>query len=136
MTRSAISLDGPFFRKDPRKTLRQNGRVLLHAIDEIGAEDVIAQYRSGESDREPISNGVSPDRVSGHVVGRITALSGRPWQVHSVVSVVPAGGRTQAVALMAAASRVEGETHAMRKTLTRLRRSRKINAAELLKGLT
>lgn len=136
-TRSSISVEGPFFRNDPRKTFRQNGRVMLRGLEEEGSRDVESQYRAGQGQRAPISSGVTPNRVADHVEGRQVSTRGNPWQVTAVISVHPAagmGGR-QAVALMAAASRVEGQTGAMRKTTARLRRARKINAAELLKGI-
>jgi hypothetical protein len=134
---TTIDLSGPFFTKDPRKTFRPNARVMLKAIEEEGEADVRAQLRAGESGRVPISHGVTPNRVSAHVVGRVASLTGKPWQVTAVVSVNNSGfSRQEGIALMAAASRVERETHAFRKTTNRLRRSRKANAAELLKGLT
>ena len=129
-------LTGPFFTKDPRLTFRQNARVMLAAIADEGETDVKVQMEAGESGRKPISTRVTPNRVAGHVVGRVKGMSGKPWAVTAVVSVNNSGfTKAQGKALMAAASRVEGEVHAFRKTTNRLKRSRKINAAELLKGL-
>ena len=133
---TTIDMSGPFFKHDPGKTFRQNIRVLMDALSEEGESDVKAQLKAGEGDRYRISNAVKPSRVSGHVVGRTTNLRGKPWEVTAVVSVQNAGfTKKQAVSLMAAASWVESQTHAFRKTTNRLRRARKINAAELLKGI-
>jgi hypothetical protein len=43
--------------------------------------------------------------------------------------------RTRGISLMAAASWVESQVHAFRKSKGRMARSREINSAELLKGL-
>lgn len=138
MARNATSIDlsGPFFTNDPRKTFRQNARVMLARLAEEGEQDVRVQQQASESTRAPISNKVTPDRVSGHVVGRVTALSGKRWALTAVVS-VNNRGQTEAggIALMAAASRVEERTRAFRRTTYRLRKARAINAAELLKGI-
>jgi len=133
---TSMVLTGPFFTKDPKLTFRQNARVMLAAIADEGEADVKVQMEAGESGRKPISTRVTPNRVAGHVVGRVKGMSGKPWAVTAVVSVNNSGfTKAQGKALMAAASRVEGEVHAFRKTTNRLKRSRKINAAELLKGL-
>jgi hypothetical protein len=92
--------------------------------------------RAGESGRLPISAGVTPNRVSGHVVGRTSSLVGKRWQATGVVSVQNRGySREQGIALMAAASRVERQTGAFRKTTGRLRRAKKANVDALLKGI-
>jgi hypothetical protein len=135
-TSSRIDMSGPFFTNDPRKTFRQNARVLLDRLQEEGEADVKQQMRGGEGGRAPISQGVSPSRVSGHVVGRVVSLTGRPWQATAVVSINNYGfSKAQGIALMAAAANVERETHAFRRTTNRLRRSRKVNASELLRGI-
>lgn len=139
MTRLATSIDlkGPFFQKDPRKTFRQNARVLMDALAREGQEDVRVQMRQGQAGRAPISADVRPARVADHVVGRTTSLKGRRWALTAVVSVQNSGlSESKAIALMAAASRVEAKTHAFRRTTGRIKRSRKINTAELMKGLT
>jgi hypothetical protein len=133
-TGSHIDVSGPFFQRDPRKTFRANVRVMMRRIEEEGEADVIQQQHVGEGSRAEISHGLG--RVSQHVVGRVTSVTGRPWQVTAVVSVNNSGfSGAEGIALMAAASRVEAETHAFRRTTTRLRKARAINAAELLKGI-
>lgn len=131
---TTIDKTGPFFRNDPAKTFRQNIRVMMDAVEREGASDVRAQLRAGEGGRAPISHNMG--RVSGHVVGRTHSLAGKRWAVTAVVSVNNSGfSRTQGIALMAAASRVEGQTHAFRKTAGRVRRMRAMNTDELLKGI-
>jgi hypothetical protein len=132
---TTIDRSGPFFEHDPAKTVRQNGQVLIARVAEEGAADIIAQLQAGESRRAPISR-TSGDRVSAHVIGRTQSLTGKPWQMTAVVSVVNRGlSRAEATALMAAASEIEGRAHVFRRTTSRLRRSRAVNRAELLKGL-
>lgn len=134
--KTSIDLSGPFFEKDPAKTFRQNVRVMLAALAEEGEEDVKGALRLGQFGRAPISAGVTPARVADHVKGRVRSLKGKPWAMNAVVSVNNSGlSQRQGKALMAAASKLEGQTHAFRRTTSRLKRSRKINERELLKGL-
>lgn len=133
-TITTIRYDGPFFRKDPARTFRQNIRTMLDATAQEGATDVRAQLAAGNASRAPIR--YIGDHVSAHVVGRVHSLSGKPWAVTAVVSVNNSGYSKRAgIALMAAASEVEGRTGAFRRTQTRVRRAKAVNAAELLKGI-
>lgn len=134
---STIDVSGPFFTNDPRKTFRQNARVMLAAIAAEGEADVKVQLVSAQGVRSPLryptARGI---RVSDHVVGRVKSLSGKPWQVTAVVSVNASGASTrQAIGLMAAASYIERRNHVFRRTTSRLRKAKKLNAAELLKGI-
>lgn len=133
---TTINAKGPFFTKDPAKTFRQNIRVLMDELAEAGESDVKAQLRSGEGGRFPLGGGIRPGRVSGHVVGRTSNLSGKRWQVTAVVSVNNRGfSKVQAVKLMAAASWLERTVRPFRRTTQRLRRLRSGAEAALLKGL-
>lgn len=137
---TTIDTSGPFFRYDPAKTFRGNARSMLRQMALEGEKDIRQQLASGEGGRAPISNDVSPSRVRLHVTAGIPFtpsgknVKGAPIRVNVYV---PNFGfsRDEARALMAAYSRVEAETHAFRRTTARLRRSRKANAAELLKGI-
>jgi hypothetical protein len=132
---SQISLEGPFFRVNPGKTFRQNVRVLMDRISEEGEADVQQMLRSGEGSRAPLRD-MSPNRVSGHVVGRTSNLAGKRWAVTAVVSINNRGlSRAQGIRLMAAASRLEGRLHVFRRSSARMRKARALNKAELLKGL-
>lgn len=133
---TTITKEGPFFRNSPVLTFRQNVRKMMAAVAAEGAADVVGQMQVGESGRVPISRGIQPARVSGHVVGRVAGISGKPWAVTAKVSALGAGlSRTDAIALHAAAATIERRDHPFRRTAGRLRRSRAVNQAELLKGL-
>lgn len=130
----SVQVSGPFFQRDPAKTLRENIRLMMSAIAKEGAEDVIARLQSGAGSRAPIS--ALGDRVSDHVRGRVESLSGKDWAATAVISVNNSGLSSRGgMSLMAAASIVEGRVHAFRQATTRLRNSRAANRAELTKGL-
>jgi hypothetical protein len=132
---SSIDLSGPFFQRDPAKTFRANGRALMAAVAEVGRREVIAQMAGGSGRRARIRE-LGEDRVADHVVARTGSLSGRPWAVTAVVSVNNSGfSPKQGISLMAAASRVERQTHAFRRATTGVRRSRAVNLDELMKGI-
>lgn len=132
---TALDLSGPFFTKDPVKTFRQNIRVLMDEYATLGEADVKAQLRQGEATRRPM-RGITPDRVSEHVVGRTKNLRGKRWAVTATVSVNNSGlARAQGITLMAAAATLERRHHTFRRTSSRLRKARKLNTAELFKGL-
>jgi hypothetical protein len=131
---TTIDMSGPFFTKDPKKTFRQNVRDMMDQLAEAGESDVKAQLQAGAGSRAVISHGVSPDRVSEHVVGRTKSISMKRWALTAVVSVNNIGlSRQGGIALMAAASRLESQTHAFRKTAARARKVSKMN--DLTKGL-
>jgi hypothetical protein len=132
---TTIELSGPFFRRDPRKTFRQNVREMMAAVAVEAEQDVRAKMRAGEASRRPM-RGIAPNRVSRWVVGRVRSRAGRKWEVTAVVSVNNSGlTKRQGITLMAAAARVEMRTKAFRRMTARMRRARAINQAELLKGL-
>lgn len=129
--RVRIEFEGPFFKKDPRKTFRQNVRDFMDEVAELGEAQVQAEMRRGQASRQPM-RGVEPDRVSGHVRGRTKSLKGRRWAVTAVVSVRPDGlTARQAKTLMAAASRIESREHTFRRVASAIRAAR----TDLLKGL-
>ena len=131
--KSSIKADGPFFRKDPDKVFRQNAHDMMEKIAETARDDVIGQMVRGEPGRAPIKK--LGDRVADHVVGE---LRKRPAgnRYTAVVFVRNHGfSRVEAISLMAAASRLEGDIHAFRRTFSALRRNRAVTQAELWKGL-
>ena len=130
--RSSIALDGPFFRNDPGKTFRQNARAMMEAVAKEGAKDVTGRMGNGRS-RAPVSigGGTVADRVV-----PLVAFNGQLGDVTAVVLVATKGlSRREAIAVRAAGSEVETQTHAFRQMTTRMRRARAINQAELLKGI-
>lgn len=132
---TTIKMDGPFFRKDPAKTFRQNVRAMMDAIAEEGEKDVRAQLEAGNARRAPIRR-LGESHTSDHTFGRTTSLSGRRWAVTAVVSAHRPGlTRAESISLRAAASRVESVGHPFRKTKNRLGRTRKTNMSELLRDI-
>jgi hypothetical protein len=123
---TSIDLTGPFFEKDPALTLRQNIRAMLAAMAAEGEADVRAQA-------EPKS---LTGAFAAGVKGRVDSLTGKPWHLTAIVSQThvyrwPKGGPKG----------YRGGKHEKRhgffkRTGQRLRRSRAVNTAELVKGLT
>lgn len=127
-----VKLEGPFFKKDPRRTFRQNVRDFMDEVAALGEAEVKAGMRAGEGSRAPVSGGVQPARVSGHVVGRTRSLSGRRWAVSAVVSVSGHGlPRKQAIALKAAAANIERRQRPFARASSRINRIKK----DLAEGL-
>jgi len=132
---TTIKFDGPFFTGDPAKTFRQNIRALMDVVAAEGEADVKAQMAVGASGRAPI-RALPAQRVSDYVRGRTVSLTGKRWAVTAVVSVNNSGfSKREGISLMAAASRVEGQTGAFKRTTARLRRVAKQAEAVLLKGI-
>jgi hypothetical protein len=133
---TSLDLTGPFFKSSPSKSFRANVKKMMEAVAAEGQEDVRTQLRAGAATRRPMRGVPGSDRVAGHVIGRARNLRGKQWQCTAVVSVNNSGlTKAQGKTLMAAASQVEQQTHAFRRTATRLRKARAINRAELLRGL-
>jgi hypothetical protein len=125
---------GPFFRTNPRQTWRGNIRRLMERTADVMAQDVAEGFRQGAEGRAPVSRigGRVADRVKGRTVSRV----GKRWQVTAVVSVDTADlDRREAVAVMAAASLLEGRQHPFRRSTGRLRRVKRMLQDELLDGL-
>lgn len=132
---TSIKFDGPFFTGDPAKTFRTNIRAFMDTVAAEGEADVKAQMAVGTGSRAPI-RALPAQRVSDHVRGRTKALDGKRWAVTAVVSVNNSGfSAREGISLMAAASRVESQTGAFRRTASRLRRVAKQAGAVLLKGI-
>lgn len=127
---TGLEMTGPFFAKDPAKTFADNLEDFMDAVAKRAEVEVVARMRRGEVRRAPISAGVQPARVSGHVVGR---PAGRPHH-KAVVSIRPQRlSAKQAIALMAAASEVESQTGAFRKVKGRIRKATR--EVDLLKDI-
>jgi hypothetical protein len=131
--KTSITKDGPFFHGDPAKTFRDNAHDLMLAVAREGAVDVRGQMRATEAGRRPIAQ--IGDRVADHVEGELRkAPSGSKYS--AVVFVRNRGfTKNEAISLMAAASQVESQIHAFRKTSGRISRAKGVNMDELLKGI-
>jgi hypothetical protein len=78
-TSAAITYDGPFFSPDREKTYRQNIRLLMDRVAEVGEADVrarLAVARRGNDSGSAIA----------YVRGRTSSLTGRRWAVSAVIS--------------------------------------------------
>ena len=132
--KTSITKTGAFWTADIAKTMARNKKDLMDWIAAEGEKDVRGQLRAGEGSRYPIGSGVKPNRVSAHVRGRTRSIKGKEWKVTAIVSVNNSGfTKKQGIALMAAASWLESQVHAFRRTAGRLRRARP--KVDLLKGL-
>jgi hypothetical protein len=90
-----ITLEGPFFERDPRKTFRQNVRRYMDRIAEVG-EAEIKRRETGNA---------SAASTRDHVWGRTSSLAGKRWAVTARVSVSTQGlDKPQAVRRMAIAA--------------------------------
>ncbi len=133
-----IDTSGPFFTKNPGKTFRANARSMLRAMAVEAEESIVSNLKSSDGGRAPISAGVKPAHVSGHVRAGVPHTPGKSQTGVIKVNVyVPNFGFSakQGRALMAAYSRVEAKTRIFRRTTSALRRARSLNVGELLKGL-
>lgn len=130
--KESIELAGPFFEKDPAKTIRANIRDLLEQLARRMEQDV----------RDHSPTGPTGNFREG-ITGRVASLSGRPWFLSAVVSqqhVYPWGERgTQGGPANARAQyrggKLEAKYHMFRRTASRARGMREVLSAELVKGL-
>jgi hypothetical protein len=130
-------MSGPFFRKDPAKTFRQNVRAMMDAVAAEGEKDVKAQLAAGEGGRAPVTGWGTNTRTRMHVAGRTKSLAGKRWAVTAVVELRMPGSppRPRAISLRAAMAEIETASHPFRKTKNRIGRTRKTNMSELLKDI-
>ena len=124
---SRITFSGPFFTKDPRKTVRGNIRDMLDDLAAEMEQDVKGQIK-GHAGQMPRYSGWTHD----HVRGRTESLSGKRWALSAVVSADSSGmDRSTAIRTKAAAATIERRWHPFRRTATAVRRIK----ADLAKGL-
>jgi len=132
-----IDMQGPFFQVDPGETILKNLQKMMQGIAIEGASAVRASYAAGEGSRQLVR--MTQDRVSSHVIGRVTARpskGGRHWVSAAVVQVYNEGlSAAESRSLMAAASYVERRTHAIRSLTRQVRGSRAVLTANLSAGL-
>jgi hypothetical protein len=125
---TTIVKTGPFFAHDPALTLRQNADRMMEAIAREGEADVRAQVAAGV--RTP-----SEHFLPG-VVGRTHRLDGTPFKIPGAVV-----SQTHVYPWRSAGSRkyrggkLEARIHAFRRTRSRVSAVRRLNTAELLKGI-
>lgn len=133
---STISYTGPFFTKDVAATMLDNVQAMMEGIAREGEADIKAQYEAGATGRRPVAE-LGADHVADHLVGRIVSIqTGRRWHIAAAISPSREGlNAREAISLYAAAATLEELTGAVKRTTARLRRSKKVQIAELTKGL-
>ena len=138
---TGVTLEGPFFRRDPGKTLRGNVRDLMDALAEQGDRDV----------EQGLAGHVTPHPW--YSVGRTSSLSGKRWGTWARISPVTKGlSKADAIRAMAIlAGRhdgvgsdgrdrgttrgIEPQFHPFRKAKSNVYRARALLTADLTKGL-
>lgn len=132
-----IDFTGPFFTKDPEKTILENVEKMMHAFADEGATAARQGLMSGAGERAPVR--ALGGRVADHVVGRVQSRVGVRWQTAAVVQVFAGRGsglsKEEGVSLMAAAAHVERKTRAIRSVTRQLRAARSVLRANLTAGL-
>lgn len=127
----SVELSGPFFTKDPGKTLRGNVRDMMDAL----AESMEADVRGAIA-----ANAGSMPNYSGwtwaHTRGRTVSRSGKRWGTWARVSAYTEDlGAKDAIRTKAAAATIERRWHPWRKAKSNVYRARALLTADLTKGL-
>jgi hypothetical protein len=126
-----VTLSGPFFTKDPGKTIRANVRDLMDQLAEQMEGDV-RNAISANAGSMPAYTGWSRD----HTVGRVHSVSGKRWGTWARVSALTEGmGKADAIRTKAAAASIERRWHPYRKAKSNVYRARALITADLTKGL-
>lgn len=120
---------GPFFTKDPRKTFRQNARVMLEAIAEEGEKAVQARapYYTGDK-------GDPNAHIRDFIRGRVRSLKGKPWALTAVVSSLFHMFNTQGGKHYGYGRKLERKSRFFRRGIATVRKQRR-EAEHLLRGL-
>ncbi len=126
-----VTLAGPFFTKDPGKTLRANVKDMNDQLAEWMEGEVRGLIESAAGSM-PFYTGWSRD----HTIGRTSSLGGKRWGTWAVVSANTAGmDAKDAIRTKAAAATIERRFHPYRRVKSGVYRSRALLTADLTKGL-
>lgn len=129
-----VDFSGPFFTKDPEKTIIDNVQKMMQGVATEGAGAARTGLAANQQSRALIRE--LGDRVSDHVIGRVESRHGKEWHTAAVVQVYNEGlGAEESRSLMAAASFVERQTRAIRDVTRQLRAARAVLAANLTEGI-
>lgn len=124
-----VVLSGPFFTKDPGKTVQQNIKAFVDGAVAYGEAKVKASIEA-KSSAMPYWTGHTRD----HVVGRTQSLRGKEWRYTGVVSANTNGmSRREAIRTKAAAASIEARWHPFRRALYAIAGT--IRKLDLTKGL-
>ena len=130
---TTIDKDGPFFVGNPLADLDQNIAAMMADLRDSIESDIRAQLRAGQGSRYRLSKGLKPSRLSDRLQGRSASLTGKAWKHWVSVGLDKSGtSATQAIALYAAGSLIEGREHPFKRTSTRVRAALR---ADLARGL-
>lgn len=117
------TFSGPFFVRDPGKTLYANLRRMLEAIAQEGETAVQARY--------PVYTGAGQAGVR----GRAESLSGKRWATSAVISQTHVYPWPAAGARQYRGGKTEATHHMFRDVARGLRSSRAVLAANLTAGI-
>ena len=118
-----VNLSGPFFQRDPGKTLYANIGRMLEGLAEEGERLVKSRY--------PVFTGAGQRGV----VGRTRSLTGKRWAVSAVVSQTHVYPWTNGGSKQYRGGKTEARVHMFRDTARALRQSRAVLTANLTAGL-
>jgi hypothetical protein len=128
---SKITLEGPFFTKDPGKTLRANVRDLMEALAEWGEAEV-RNAITANAGSMPYYDGWS----WAHTRGRVESVEGKQWGTWARVSAYTGDlDATDARKTKAAAATIERRWRPYRRVKSAVYRARPLLTADLTKGL-
>ena len=126
-----VATEGPFFTRDPGKTLRQNVRDMMDQLAGWMEAEVRKQV-TGHAGQMPHYTGWT----AAHTIGRTESYSGKRWGTWAVVSANTDGmSARDAIRTKAAAATIERRWHPYRNVKSGVYRSRPILTADLTKGL-
>lgn len=129
---SKIGLSGPFFTKDPGKTVRGNIMDFLDRLAEYG-QGRVQMAISGKRGAMPHWTGHTRDRVIGRTRAEM-ARGGKRWVSTAVVSANTDGmSKKEAIRTLAAASSIEGRFRPFKSTTWAM--GAKARTVDLTKGL-
>lgn len=127
-----VELKGPFFTKDPGKTVRQNIKDFLDKLAEYG-EGRVQKAIESKRGKMPYSKGHTRDRVIGRTRAEL-ARGGKRWAATAVVSANTDGmEKKEAIRTLAAASSIEGRFRPFKSTTYAM--AQKARTVDLTKGL-
>lgn len=128
---SEVELSGPFFRRDPGKTLRGNVRDLMDALADSMESDVRSEISAHASSMPGYSGW-----TWAHTIGRTVSRTGKRWGTWARVSAYTENlDAKDAKRTKAAAATIEARWHPWRKAKSNVYRARALLRADLTKGL-
>lgn len=126
-----VTLEGPFFRRDPGKTLRGNVRDLMDALAEQMQSDVRTEIAAHAGSMPNYSGW-----TWAHIRGRTVSRTGKRWGTWARVSAYTEDlDAKEAKRTKAAAATIERRWHPWRAAKRNVYRSRALLTADLTKGL-